>query len=192
MVTALPAGLLFGRARAQGPEQELGRERPSPQALDDYGFRGKLAAPGVFEVALRRLGEPALLTADAEVPIPTFRLLELRRHPRCARIVFDGGDGSAKAVLKHGQPSVSIRSFDAHHGVRLRALVDDRERFWDAAAEPPDWEKIAADSAGEILVTADGWSALLEARVGPKRHAIVRRSPDDDELLGQVARKVFG
>lgn len=214
------ATLLTGLAAAGEAHAQTLLDRPDPTSFGPppagahpYGLNSALTAKPWIEHALRGLGEPALLTPQATVTSPTFRLLEMRRRPRAARIIFDREDGGATVVLKQtpsaaaasaalggravpteflNRPIAGILSLDPMRGLRLRQLVDDEDRFWNGASNPPDWSQITAAARNEIVVTAGGWSVVLEGRVGAKRHAILRSTPGDESWLGKVSEQVFG
>lgn len=186
------AGLWATRTLAEPLRPE--DQGPPPVGPDAYGLTSVIGSHPEIEQVLRDLGEPALLPANATTAGPTFRLLERYsfHKPRSSRLVFDALDGSASAILKEvGQPP-AILGLSAPTGIRVRALIDDEERFWNGAPVVPDWAEIAAaDRPGMVLVRGDGGLSLLEARVGSKRHAILRANPEDDSLLGHVSGLIF-
>lgn len=162
---------------------------------------------------MREFEEPALLIKGANPPHATYRLLEGGRTPRCARVIFDSVSGGGTVVLKHRLPVAarsmtvngrpippgiltnplsSTSSLDAFRGAQMRVLLDDEDRFWNGVSEPPPWGEITADDEHAILVTADGWECALEARVGSKRHVIVREAPVEEEWLGRIIAGLFG
>jgi hypothetical protein len=63
---------------------------PPPESIDAYGLNDALGQTTYFDRVLRKLGEPAILTKNAKITGPTFRLTESYslRRPRSARIIF--------------------------------------------------------------------------------------------------------
>lgn len=193
--TALPA-------LAQVPAAEMGPPPPSPDA---YGLRKLVGTSFDFDQVLRDFGEPAILADGAKVLGATFRITEnySLRRPRTARIVFLPVDeASALAVIREygnspqspQKPLTVLRYFDGQEGIRLRALVDDEERFWNASPNPPNWGAIScqARNGGRACPpSVDGGASLLEARVGPNVQAILRKNPSPSDLVQQVAKAVF-
>ena len=212
LVLGAAGAALAGPATAQGWVDPTAPSAPAP-GPDAYGLSAFIKKPEWIERLLREFGEPALLTKDAKLPHATYRLLEGGRRPRCGRIIFDSISGGATIVLSQrvpasaqnmivegiplppsiqSRPLIGTTSLDAQLGARMRVLLDDRDRFWNGASDPPQWEEITADDQHSIYVTADGWQCVLEARVGSKRHVIVRDAPQDDEWLGQIITAIFG
>ena len=180
-------------------------EPPPPSVPDGYGLSRALGDRSYFEDILRNFAEPAILTTEAKILGATFRITEdySLRRPRTARVLFLPGDeGRAIAVIKdYGtrQESPSkfievIRFFSGQDAFKLRALIDDEERFWNASPSPPDWDALACRSRNGGQVCApptDGGASLLEGRVGINSHAILRQNPRASELVQQIANAVF-
>lgn len=177
---------------------------PPPEGPDAYGLEQALGQKTYFERVLRELGEPAILTASASITGATFRLAEVYalRRPRSARVIFfQEVEPRAVSVVKDygsqtgadAKPLTYLRYFEGQDASRLRLMIDDGERFWDASPVPPDWGAIAcAARSGHPCVPApDGGAALLEGRVGPKQHAILRTNPPRASLVQQLAGQVF-
>lgn len=177
---------------------------PPPDGADAYGLERALGQKTYFEHILRELGEPALLAPNAPVVEATFRLTEdyALRRPRSARIIFFREiEPRAVSIVKDygtqtardAKPITTLRYFTGADASRLRLLIDDQERFWDAMPVPPDWSEIVCRSRlGQPCAPApDGGASLLEGRVGLKQHAILRTNPASTSLVQQLPREVF-
>lgn len=177
---------------------------PSPDSSDAYGLVQALGQKTYFERVLRELGEPAILTPSAPVVTATFRLTEAYalRRPRSARIIFfqEIAPRAVSIVKDYGtqtaadaKPLTYLRYFAGQDASRLRLLIDDEERFWDAASVPPDWDAIAckARSTQPCVPAPDGGASLLEGRVGPMQHAILRPNPHRGSLVQQLTGEVY-
>jgi hypothetical protein len=178
---------------------------PPGNGLDAYGLASVLGQKTYFEEVLRALGEPAILPREASVSAATFRLTESYslRRPRAARIIFfQELEPKAVSIIKDygirtasdAKPLTTLRYFSGQDASRLRLLIDDEERFWDASSIPPDWEAIACKARKNnppCAIVVDGGDSLLEGRIGAKRHAILRHNPHATSLVQQLAREVF-
>lgn len=188
-------------AKAQFPADLI----PPAEGHDAYGLDGALGQANHFDSVLRDLGEPAILTKEANIIGATFRLTEnySLRRPRSARIIFfQEVESRAVSIIKDygtqtaasAKPITVLRYFEGQAAPRLRLLIDDRERFWDASPVPPDWEAIACQARNgnrPCLPALDGGASLLEGRVDPKQHAILRNNPESTSLVQQLVREVF-
>ncbi|MBB3692670.1 hypothetical protein [Sphingomonas sp. BK580] len=188
-------------AKAQGSTDLV----PPAEGRDAYGLDGALGQANYFDRVLRGLGEPAILTENAKIIGATFRLTEdySLRRPRAARIIFlEEAEPRAVSIIKdygtqtatNAKPIAVLRYFDGQAATRLRLLIDDRERFWDASPVPPDWWAIACQARNgnrPCPPATDGGTSLLEGRIGPKKHAILRHNPDSTSLVQQLVRDVF-
>lgn len=178
---------------------------PPADGRDAYGLDGALGQANHFDHVLRNLGEPAILTKDAKIIGATFRLTEnySLRRPRAARIIFfQEVESRAVSIIKdygtqtaaNAKPITVLRHFEGQAATRLRLLIDDRERFWDALPVPPNWGAIACQARNgnrPCPSAIDGGASLLEGRVGPKQHAILRDNPDSTSLVQQLVQYVF-
>jgi hypothetical protein len=180
---------------------------PPPVGKDAYGLDAILGRSDGFDRLLRELGEPAILTADAAITGATFRLSEnySLQRPRAARIIFfqDLEPKAVSIVKSYGtqtardaKPLTYLRYFDGADATRLRLLIDDQERFWDALPIPVDWTAIdcQAHNGNKPCIPAPpehGGASLLEGRIGTKRHAILRKNPHRTSLVRQLTHEIF-
>jgi hypothetical protein len=178
---------------------------PPPESVDAYGLNDALGQTTYFDRVLRELGEPAILTKNAKITGPTFRLTESYslRRPRSARIIFfQEVEPRAVSIIKDygnqtavgAKPLTVLRYLDGQDATRLRLLIDDEERFWNASSVPPDWSSISCKARNgnqPCMPGIDGGESLLEGRVGAKLHAIRRRNPRGTSLVQQLVEEVF-
>lgn len=188
-------------ARAQFPADLS----PPPGGADAYGIKTALGQTTYFDRVLRELGEPAILTKEAPISGATFRLTEdySLRRPRSARIIFfQEVEPRAVSIIKdygnqtaaNAKPITVLRYLNGQDATRLRLLIDDEERFWNASSVPPDWDAISCKARNgnqPCMPGLDGGSSLLEGRVGAKQHAILRTNPRGASLVQQLVKEVF-
>ncbi len=187
---------------------------PPPMPPDDtFGFASTLRAEGVggpvmrdlssWVRTLKTLGEAPMLTADAADGGPSFRLTVL--NPRApaitAHVTWAASRQNATAMISYGDvPGIPgqrtrtvRRDYVGPTALNLLDQVDRLETFWDAAPLPPDWAAIQAlaDCPTCAVTEPEDMQMLLEARMGVRRHLILRLAPPPSSLIARFALAVI-
>lgn len=214
LLLALTATAATAAAAASRAAAANAPPAPPPLPPDDtFGFASTLRAEGVggpvmrdfsgWVKALKTLGEAPMLTADAADTGSSFRLTVL--NPKApaitAHVNWAANRQSATAMISYGDvpgmPGLRTRTVRRDYlgpaALDLLDVVDRLETFWDAAPLPPDWAAIQAlaDCPTCAVAEPDDVRMLLEARMGARRHLILRLAPPPSSLIARFAAAVI-
>lgn len=187
---------------AAGAVVMFGRSAAAQAEPDPFGLRaivGNSRYVGYAEAALSRYSQRSILKPSDTVLRATFRLTRIRYDtPWVAVADWDGVTAGAHiqqwrnraedVQRMPGSPTYDIRT-DTNEGLLLRNLLEDRERFWEAQAfVPVGGERV---EPGELTLVACEVVYLMEARVGDRRHAILRPCPAAGGYLAEASKALL-